>query len=59
MLTVDCRSEVVAENVKKVGWSPAWDREKMLQSLDDEIRDVLGLGEAKSSLLDSLKTKRA
>lgn len=49
--------KVIAVNPDKVGWQPTWDGDKLLQSLDDEINDVLEVGTPKSSLLGSLNPK--
>lgn len=51
------RPEIVSENPPKIGWVPTWNAERMLQSLGDEINDVLELGEAKSSLLGSVNPR--
>jgi tryptophan synthase alpha subunit len=47
-------------NKDLIGWKPVWNREKFLQSMDEEINDFLELGMPESSLLASLgpQTKR-
>ncbi|KAJ5808690.1 hypothetical protein N7474_009959 [Penicillium riverlandense] len=47
--------KVVCVNKDKIGWQPTWSRERLVESLDEEIDDFLELGMPKSSLLDSLK----
>jgi hypothetical protein len=49
-----CSENIVAENVHKIGWKPVWTYERFLQNIDDQIQDVVDLGKAKSSLVDSL-----
>lgn len=48
------RENVIAENAYKIGWKPAWDKERFLESMDDEVEAVIELGKAKSSLIGSL-----
>ena len=45
---------MVTEKTSKLGWKPAWNKERFLQNIDDEVKAVLELGQAKSSLLQSL-----
>ncbi|KAL3444767.1 hypothetical protein BJX65DRAFT_310568 [Aspergillus insuetus] len=45
---------MVAEIPRKVGWRPAWTKERFFENFDDEIDAVLELGKAKSGLIDSL-----
>lgn len=47
-------ANISAERVYQIGWKPMWNRDMFLQSIDDEIQNVLDLGKAKSSLIDSL-----
>lgn len=44
----------MATRPQSIGWKPEWDRERVLKNGDAEIEDVLELGKAKSSLIDSL-----
>lgn len=46
--------DIVAKKARKIGWKPAWDKDRFLQNIDDEIDAVLELGKAKSGLIDSL-----
>ncbi|KAJ4256785.1 hypothetical protein NW762_008881 [Fusarium torreyae] len=43
-----------ATRPQRIGWKPEWDSARFLENVDDQIQDVLELGEAKSSLIDSL-----
>lgn len=49
-----CSDNIIAEIPYRIGWKPEWNKERFLQSLDNEIDAVLELGKAKSSLIDSL-----
>lgn len=49
-----CSPKVVCVNKDLIGWKPVWNRERLLQSFDEEIDDFLELGMPKSSHLDSL-----
>jgi hypothetical protein len=42
-------------NKDLIGWKPVWNRERLLESIDEEINDFLELGMPKSSLLASLE----
>lgn len=42
------------ENARAIGWEPKWDLERFLERMDDEVEAVLTIGEAKSSLIESL-----
>lgn len=42
------------ERPQTIGWKPVWDKERFLQNINDEIDNVVELGKAKSSLIDSL-----
>ncbi|KAJ5128417.1 hypothetical protein N7448_002136 [Penicillium atrosanguineum] len=46
--------DIIPEIPKIVAWKPKWDKEHFFEHIDDEIQDVLDLGKAKSSLIDSL-----
>ncbi|KAI1016791.1 hypothetical protein LB504_007046 [Fusarium proliferatum] len=43
-----------ATRPQSIGWKPEWDKERFLKNVDAGIEDVLELGRAKSSLIDSL-----
>ncbi|KAF4987458.1 hypothetical protein FGRMN_10361 [Fusarium graminum] len=43
-----------ASRPQRIGWKPEWDSAKFLDRVDDQVQDVLELGKAKSSLIDSL-----
>ncbi|KAL9044052.1 MAG: hypothetical protein Q9214_002786 [Letrouitia sp. 1 TL-2023] len=45
---------IVSENKHRIGWKPTWTEDRFLQQIDDEIEDVLELGQAKSSLISSI-----
>ncbi|KAI0131869.1 hypothetical protein BJ170DRAFT_691096 [Xylariales sp. AK1849] len=47
-------ANVISENMHKLRWRPTWDKDRLLQDIDDEIQAVLELGEAKSGLIGSL-----
>lgn len=53
-LTVVNRCSIIAETAKSIGWKPVWDKEKFFEEIDSEVWDVIELGKAKSSLMDSL-----
>jgi hypothetical protein len=44
----------VPANAYALGWQPKWDKERFLESMDDEIRAVLELDTVKATLFDSL-----
>ena len=46
--------EIVPTNTYALGWQPKWDKERFLESMDDEIRAVLELDTVKATLFDSL-----
>jgi hypothetical protein len=48
--------DIIAEIPHSIGWKPVWNKERFLQSVDDEVKAVVDLGKAKSSLVDSLLT---
>lgn len=41
-------------NKDLIGWKPVWNRERLLESIDEEIDDFLELGMPTRSLLASL-----
>ncbi|KAJ9426177.1 hypothetical protein QL093DRAFT_2560514 [Fusarium oxysporum] len=43
-----------ATRPQSIGWKPEWNKERFLKNVDVEIEDVIELGKAKSSLIDSL-----
>ncbi|KAI9656895.1 MAG: hypothetical protein M1821_003534 [Bathelium mastoideum] len=45
---------IAVERPYSIGWKPTWNKDRFLQNIDDEIEAVLELGQAKSSLIDSL-----
>ncbi|KAF4964988.1 hypothetical protein FSARC_7166 [Fusarium sarcochroum] len=45
---------VTATRPQSIGWKPEWDNAQFLDHVDHQINDVLELGKAKSSLIDSL-----
>jgi hypothetical protein len=47
-------SNMFAVNKQQLGWEPAWNKERLLTNIGDEIDAVLELGQAKSSLIGSL-----
>lgn len=49
-----CRTKVTTENNAKLGWKPQWNEERLLQHLDDEIRDTLEAAAPKSSLFENI-----
>lgn len=50
-----CSPKVICVNKDLIGWKPVWNRDRLLQSIDEEIDDFLELGMPESSLLDSLR----
>ncbi|KAL9058634.1 MAG: hypothetical protein Q9162_001641 [Coniocarpon cinnabarinum] len=46
--------DLVSERTRAIGWNPAWDRERFLRNIDDEVVAVLEEEKPKSSLIDSL-----
>jgi hypothetical protein len=46
---------MVAHNEARLGWKPKWTEEKFFKQIDDEVRNQIELGMAKSSLMDSLR----
>ncbi|KAL0941547.1 nad dependent epimerase dehydratase family protein [Colletotrichum truncatum] len=46
--------EHVPVNAYKLGWQPKWTREKFMESIDDEVQDVLELDRVKASLFDDI-----
>lgn len=49
-----CSLKVVCVNKDLIGWKPVWNRDRLLQSIDEEIDDFLELGMPENSHLDSL-----
>ena len=47
------RGKMVPVNAFKLGWTPKWDEQKMLLSLDDEIDAVLESEEIKPTIFSS------
>lgn len=45
---------IIAERGRSIGWNPAWNEDRLLQNIDDEIDAVVEHGKAKSSLIDTL-----
>jgi len=39
--------ELVAVSAYQLGWQPKWDKERFLESMDDEIQAVLDLDKSK------------
>lgn len=48
------RGNFTATRPQSIGWKPEWNKERFLKNVDVEIEDVIELGKAKSSLIDSL-----
>ncbi|OTA57508.1 hypothetical protein K449DRAFT_437377 [Hypoxylon sp. EC38] len=46
--------QLVPVNAYRLGWQPKWDKERFLESLDDEVQAVLELDTIKPTLFDSL-----
>ncbi|KAI1459922.1 NAD(P)-binding protein [Annulohypoxylon moriforme] len=46
--------DIVPVKGKQLGWKPQWTQQMFLESMDDEIRDVLELDTIKPTLFDSL-----
>ena len=46
--------DVVAEKPFELGWEPQWNEQKYLESMDQEVQDVLDLDTGKASLFDTL-----
>lgn len=46
--------KMVPVNAFKLGWTPKWDEQKMLLSLDDEIDAVIESEEIKPTIFSSL-----
>ena len=49
-----CSLKVVCVNKDLIGWKPVWNRDRLLQSINEEIDDFLELGMPEDSHLDSL-----
>jgi hypothetical protein len=47
--------KVFCVNKDLIGWKPVWNRERLLQNIDEEIDVFMEMGMPKSSLLDSLR----
>lgn len=45
---------MVSKNAFKLGWKPVWTKERFLGGVGERVQEVLELGKAKSSLVDSL-----
>lgn len=45
---------MTADRAFGIGWEPQWTKTRFLESIDEQVQDILDLGEAKSSLVDSL-----
>lgn len=46
--------DIVAEKPFELGWKPQWDEKKYLESIDQEVQDVLELDSGKASVFDAL-----
>jgi hypothetical protein len=46
--------QLVPVNAYRLGWKPAWDEKRFMESLEDEIRDVLELDTVKPTLFSDL-----
>lgn len=42
---------MIAENKDKLGWVPKWNEAKLLEQIDDEVKDVLEIGIEKVGLI--------
>ncbi|KAJ4364960.1 hypothetical protein N0V83_008576 [Neocucurbitaria cava] len=51
--------ELVPVNANRLGWEPKWDKERFLESIDDEVQAVLELDTVKATVFDALKTPSA
>lgn len=49
-----CSGDMASTRPRQIGGKPQWDKSRFLQNIDDEVQNVLELGTAKSTLLDSL-----
>ncbi|KAF2111047.1 hypothetical protein BDV96DRAFT_650649 [Lophiotrema nucula] len=47
-------ANIIGEKKKFLGWTPDYDKARLLHGMDAEVDAVLELGEAKSSLIESL-----
>ena len=47
--------DIVPVNAHKLGWKPEWDEKRFLESLDDEVLDVLELDDSSTAVFDSLQ----
>lgn len=55
MLVLRCSGLVKASNEERLQFTPRWTKERFEDNIDGEVRDVLELGRAKSSVLASLE----
>ena len=54
LIDVKRSEKIITERAFNIGWKPAWNKERFLQNIDDEVAAVVELRKAKSSLVDSL-----
>lgn len=50
--------ELVPVNAYQLGWQPKWDKERFLESMDDEIEAVQELDKVKASVFDLLASSK-
>lgn len=48
-------ANIITNNETRLEWKPKWTEKEFYEHIDDEIKAVLELGKAKSSLIDSLR----
>ncbi|KAE9369114.1 hypothetical protein N431DRAFT_469048 [Stipitochalara longipes BDJ] len=50
--------EFVAMNAYHLGWQPKWDKERFLDSMDDEIQAVQELEKVNTTVFDALAASK-
>lgn len=50
----DLSADVIPVNTQSLGWQPKWDEKRFLQSLDQEVQDVLDFDTVKPTLFNTV-----
>jgi hypothetical protein len=53
-----CSGELVPVNAAQLGWQPKWDKQRFLESMDDEVLTVQELDKVNTSVFDALDASK-
>ncbi|KAJ5775787.1 uncharacterized protein N7511_000798 [Penicillium nucicola] len=48
---ISASTNIIAEILQSIGCKPAWDKERFLQHIEDDVQAVVALGTPRSSLV--------